>query len=136
MKKRLGDTSSAMPWIKQIVIGSLAGIAVIIIILMLLALVISFGILPVSSCPAMASIALAIGGFTSGFISAKKHGKNGLVVGALCGTLLFIIFTLIGLAAFKSSPGGATLIRLLIFLTSSSVGGIVGVGNGSKRKIV
>ena len=47
-----------------------------------------------------------------------------------------IVFTIIGIAAFGTAPGTSTLIRLLIFVTSGAIGGIIGVGNADKRKIV
>ena len=50
--------------------------------------------------------------------------------------IIGVLFTIIGIAAFGSAPGASTLIRLLIFVTSGAIGGIIGVGNTDKRKIV
>jgi len=96
----------------------------------------SFNLLPTASATVVSSISVAIGSFLSGFFAAKRLTKNGLIIGAICGFLLFILFTLIGVAAFGSAPGASTLIRLLIFVTSGAIGGIIGVGNADKRKIV
>lgn len=121
---------------KPLLKGAVFGLVAIIITLMLIALIMSFGILPISSAPALASVSVAVGAFFAGFIAAKKFGKNGILVGALCGAVLFALFTLIGLAAFSTAPSASTLIRLIVFITASAVGGIVGVGGNDKRKIV
>lgn len=116
--------------------GSIIGISVILIIFILIALVLSFGILPLSATPAAACLAIAVGAFFAGLSATKKTGKNGLITGAICGISLFILFTLIGMAAFGSTPGISTLIRLIIFVTAGAIGGIIGVGSADKRKII
>ncbi len=121
---------------KPILKGSLIGLATILIVFVLMSLLLSFGLLPLSVTPVAACIGIALGAFMAGRSSAKKLGKNGLLVGAISGLALFMFFTLIGMAAFKSAPGASTLVRLLIFLAAGSIGGIVGVGNANKRKIV
>lgn len=122
--------------VKPLLFGAIVGLVVIILVLVLLALIMSFGILPISAAPALSSVSIAVGAFSAGFITAKKFGKNGLLIGALCGAVLFALFTIIGLAAFATSPSASTLIRLIVFITASAVGGIIGVGGSDKRKIV
>ena len=137
MKGKFSDSPSAFEAsLKPIVRGIIVGIVVIAILFVLFALVMSFNILPISAATVVSSIAIAAGSFLSGFFSAKKLTKNGLIIGTICGFLLFILFTIIGIAAFGSAPGASTLIRLLIFVTSGAIGGIIGVGNTNKRKIV
>ena len=128
--------SSYEVWLKAILTGTVLGITVTLCLFVLLALIMSFSILPTSSAGIVSSIAIAVGSFFGGLSTSKKLGKNGLIIGAICGFLLFILLTLIGIAAFKSAPGSSTLIRLLIFVTSGAIGGIIGVGNSDKRKIV
>ena len=137
MKGKFSDSPSTFEVsLKPIVRGIIVGIVVIAILFVLFALVMSFNILPISAATVVSSIAIAAGSFLSGFFSAKKLTKNGLIIGTICGFLLFILFTIIGIAAFGSAPGASTLIRLLIFVTSGAIGGIIGVGNTNKRKIV
>ena len=137
MKGKFSDSPSTFEaYLKPIVRGIIVGIVVIAILFVLFALVMSFNILPISAATVVSSIAIAAGSFLSGFFSAKKLTKNGLIIGTICGFLLFILFTIIGIAAFGSAPGASTLIRLLIFVTSGAIGGIIGVGNTDKRKIV
>ena len=118
------------------VFGGILGIALIILIVSLMALIMSFGIIPIKAAPLMSSVSTALGGFLGGKFAAKKSGKNGIVVGALTGAILFVIFSIFSLIVFKSAPSAATLIRAIIFITSSAVGGIIGVGSSDKRKII
>ena len=137
MKNKSSITPSPFEvWLKPILTGCIVGITVTLCLFVLLALIMSFSILPTNSASVVASVAIAVGSFLGGFSAAKKLGKNGLIVGAICGFLLFIILTLIGVAAFKSAPGTSTVIRLLIFTVSGAIGGTIGVSGDDKRKIV
>ena len=137
MKGNLGSNSDSFEGlIKPISSGLIVGIIVIALFFVLFAFAMSFYILPTDSAAITGSISMAIGAFAGGFVAAKKLTKNGLIIGALCGLTMFLIFTLIGMAAFKAAPTTTTLIRLLIFITSGGIGGIIGVGNIDKRKIV
>lgn len=120
---------------KPIIFGLIVGGAIITLLFILFAIIISFSILPLSSATIVSSIAISIGAFFTGFTSAKKLTKNGLIIGIISSFILFLLFTIIGIAAFKTAPGTPTLIRLLIFITSGAIGGIIGVGNSDKRKI-
>ncbi len=121
---------------KPIITGLIIGTVVISVLFVLFALLMSFDILPLGAANVVSSIAIAAGTFTGGFFAAKKLTKNGLIIGIICGFIMFLLFTLIGIAAFKTAPNTSALIRLLIFITSGAIGGIIGVGNADKRKIV
>ncbi len=137
MYHKVSDTgSTATEWFRPVLTGSLLGLAAILLLFVLSALLLSFGILPLGTAPAVASVSMAIGSFLSGWFAAKKLGKNGLIIGLICGVGLFLLFTIIGLAAFGQTPQISTLIRLIIFVVSAAIGGILGVGNSNKRKIV
>lgn len=137
MKGKLNNTSTTFETsLKPLISGLIIGLIVTIMLFILFALAMSFYILPTNSANIVSSISIAIGVFSGGFSAAKKLGKNGLIIGALCGIALFLLFTIIGMAAFGTAPGTSTLIRLLIFVTSGAIGGIIGVGNADKRKIV
>ncbi len=116
--------------------GGFVGLAVILLTLVGMALCLSAGLLPLSAAVAVSCIAMAVGAFFAGWSAAKKSGKNGLLIGVLCGFGLFLLFSLIGLCAFGKAPGASTVIRLLLFVTAAAIGGIIGIGSADKRKIV
>lgn len=131
-----GNGTSFESFIKPILSGLIVGLIVIALLFVLFAFGMSFFILPTSSATITASLSVAIGTFFGGFTAAKRLAKKGIIIGALCGVAMFLIFTVIGMAAFKSAPSTGTLIKLLIFVTSGAIGGIIGVGNADKRKIL
>ena len=76
---------------------------------------------------------LMLGSFLSGYLAARRIRERGMLVGALCG---LIIFFLLMLASFMSrfDVGLAALIKLVISLVSGAIGGIIGVNAKLKRK--
>ena len=137
MKGKSNNTSAPLEaFAKPLISGLIIGLIVTLLLFVLFALGMSVYILPTNSANIVASLSIAAGSFCGGFFAAKRLGKNGLITGALCGLAMFLLFTLIGIAAFGNAPDTSTLIRLLIFITSGATGGIIGVGNADKRKIV
>ncbi len=76
---------------------------------------------------------LMLGSFVSGYLAARRIRERGMMVGALCG---LIIFLLLMLAAFMSKfdMGLMALIKLVIAVVSGAIGGIIGVNAKFKRK--
>lgn len=76
---------------------------------------------------------LMLGSFLSGYLAARRIRERGMMVGAFCG---LIIFLLLMLASFMSrfDVGLAALIKLVISLVSGAIGGIIGVNARLKRK--
>lgn len=78
-----------------------------------------------------ATISVAIGGFVSSYIIAKKIKDNGYIIGAINGFVLFFVITLISLILGNSLTLN-TLFHFIIFMLSSMVGGIVGVNKNNR----
>lgn len=76
---------------------------------------------------------LMLGSFVSGYLASRRIRERGMMVGALCG---FIIFLLLMMASFMSrfDVGLAALIKLVISVVSGAIGGIIGVNAKFKRK--
>ncbi|WMJ84274.1 TIGR04086 family membrane protein [Oscillospiraceae bacterium LTW-04] len=76
---------------------------------------------------------LMLGSFLSGYLAARRIRERGMMVGALCG---LIIFSLLMLASFMSrfDVGLTALIKLIISVASGAIGGIIGVNAKFKRK--
>ncbi len=76
---------------------------------------------------------LMLGSFISGYLAARRIRERGMMIGALCG---LIIFLLLLLASFMSKfdVGLAALIKLVISVVSGAIGGIIGVNAKFKRK--
>ncbi len=81
---------------------------------------------------AMSSAALCAGCFAASFTVAKRKRKNGIKTGLLCGVLIFLLTFTAGLFFVKSFSAGGFFTKLLIILTCSAIGGIVGVNSPHK----
>ncbi|MEG0614696.1 MAG: TIGR04086 family membrane protein [Oscillospiraceae bacterium] len=78
---------------------------------------------------AMSSVALCIGAYFSGFIAAKRHRKNGLLTGLLCGVVIFCIVFLISVIFFKSPISIGLFPKFVMIMICSGIGGIIGVNS-------
>jgi putative membrane protein (TIGR04086 family) len=80
-------------------------------------------------------ISLALGGFTGGFFISKKIKKRGAILGLFAGLFIFIITIIAGLFFNTFSFSIFGLIKNIILLIASVVGGIMGVNIKKKEKI-
>lgn len=122
--------------IKNIILGLIVGTAGISILLIIFALIMSFGVLPINLSSIYSSISLSVGSILGGYITAKRAKKKGLILGLILGGILFLIFTLISLIATGSAPSLITLLKGIITVISGGVGGILGVNQTAKRNII
>ncbi len=76
---------------------------------------------------------LMLGSFISGYLAARRIRERGMMVGALCGLMIFLLLML---ASFmnKFDVGLIALLKLIIAVVSGAIGGIIGVNAKFKRK--
>lgn len=122
--------------IKSLTIGVILGTAVISLLLIFCALLMSLGVIGIDFANICSTLSISIGAFIAGFFTLKKLKKNGLVTGLILGGILFLIFTCISLIATLSAPSLLTLLKGIITVISSAIGGILGVNISNKRKII
>ncbi len=122
--------------IKAVISGLICGVAAICVLLLLCALLMSFGILPITMSNICSSVSLGIGSMLAGLVAAKKLQKNGLLIGLATGAVIFLIFTLISLIGVRSAPSFSTLFKAIICAAAGCIGGILGVNSAGKRKII
>ena len=130
------DTAGLKSLIKPVVWGCIFGTIITFLIMMLLAFFLTVKDFPKSFAAPLVSVAAGIGSLAAGFVAAKKFKKQGFQIGALTGFVLFLIVVLVSM--FVSGAGFSILsvIRLLIMVLSSSIGGLFSVNMKQKRKIV
>lgn len=80
----------------------------------------------------LSGAALAIGSYVGSFICGKHRRRRGLIEGAMCGLFMYLICTLLGLAALSS----LTDIKKLLLLTAfGAAGGVAGVNSKRPEKL-
>ena len=80
-------------------------------------------------------ISMSLGAFTGGLASAKILKQKGFLVGAINGVVFFFLITFISFAVSQAPVSAVSLIKLITFVLSSVLGGIIGVNTTKKRKI-
>ena len=82
---------------------------------------------PDSLVSCMAGIALCLGSFTAGFMAARHRRKHGILVGLGCGIIIYFVVFFFGLVLLRSLAGAGTLMKLILILLCSCIGGVCGV---------
>jgi putative membrane protein (TIGR04086 family) len=94
---------------------------------MLMALIVQSVDVPRAAILPLAITAAAIGAFLAGLTAAAIAKQNGLLLGAVCGLVLFLLILLAGVARYAGVNGGNAVLKLAILLLCGSIGGVLGV---------
>lgn len=76
----------------------------------------------------------AVTGFVSGFVCARITRKNGLVMGAICSAILFLIFWLFSAICLKEGISVLGIVKLVLLVVSGCLGGVLGVNKKERRR--
>lgn len=79
-------------------------------------------------------VSMSIGAFFGGIVCAKIYKKKSFLMGGLNGVVFFLLITVISLAVSSAPITVISLFKLILFIISSVIGGIVGVNTSRKRK--
>lgn len=122
--------------IKAVGIGTVAGLAVILLTMCLISgIVMIMPSVPRDILPFAALAGVAAGTFIGGCIAAAITGSKGLITGLINGAAIFICLMLFGMITGPFEPGVMTIIRLVITAVFSALGGIKGVNRKEKLHI-
>jgi putative membrane protein (TIGR04086 family) len=86
--------------------------------------------------PLYATISVAMGCFMSSLHLGLKAQKNGILIGLAVGGIVFVLITLVTLLINGGSVGIHILLRLIILLLTSLLGGIIGVNRKNEPKYI
>lgn len=114
-------------WLRPALVGVAVGIIGCIGLLMLMALIVQSVDVPRAAILPLAITAAAIGAFLAGLTAAAIAKQNGLLLGAVCGLVLFLLILLAGVARYAGVNGGNAVLKLAILLLCGSIGGVLGV---------
>lgn len=114
------------PYIKSVLIGLCVGVVAATLLLLLSALLIYKMDLPLGTATPMALAAIGLGGLLGGIAVGLSAGQQGLLLGAACGTLLYLILLIAGLTRGGVAPGYA-LLKWAVLTVCSAAGSIWGV---------
>lgn len=119
-------------WLRPVLVGVAVGLIACIGLLMLMALVVQSVDVPRSAIWPLALAAAALGALLAGMTAAAVAGQKGLLLGAVCGLILWLLILFAGVARYEGVSGGNTAIKAATLLLSGGIGGVLGV-NMRKR---
>ncbi|MDR2655009.1 MAG: TIGR04086 family membrane protein [Oscillospiraceae bacterium] len=125
---------SVSKYLKPVLMGSLAGMALTLFILLAASLILSSRYISGGAAVIVSHGAVAAGSLAAGCIPAFALKEKGLVIGISCGVLLYFVFFLLGAAIVGGGIGGGALIKLGAIVVPAVFGGILGVNFKRKRK--
>ena len=114
--------------------GAIGVLTIIVTMLMFAAVILIFNIDRNYAVP-FATISLAVGCFVAGRIIAKKIGDKGYLVGAIVGSVVFVVITILSLI-LGNKLSLNTLFHFVIVMLASISGGIVGVNSNRHKKYI
>lgn len=120
--------------VKAIAISIGVGIALCSLMLLIFSFIVSSNDVPQGLIYPMTIFAACLSGFVSGYVVSRIIRKNGLAWGALCGLILFVVVAIVDFAIGFNGFGILGLIKLLVLLLSSAIGGFIGVNRKKKLK--
>lgn len=109
------------------------GILIILIIVLVFSFVLTKIDLPEGVVSAVTAAALCIGAYCGGFICARRNRRNGLLLGAVCGSVIFLVLFVVSIIFVRSSEGLAGSTKLIFVVLCGAVGGIAGVNSKNSR---
>ncbi len=114
-------------WLRPALVGVAVGLIGCIGLLMLMALIVQSVDVPRAAILPLAIIAAAIGAFLAGLTGAAIAKQKGLLLGAVCGLVLWLLILFAGVARYEGVSGGNALVKLAALVLSGGIGGVLGV---------
>lgn len=130
--RKSAEQKAAAELAAQIITGTLSCIGAIALALTVFGAIAAKIDLSDGAMSVMSGLALSAGCFAASYTVAKRRRKNGLITGFVCGGAVFAAVLLGGIIFVRSFSAGGFISKLLIILSCSGIGGIIGV-NSHKR---
>ena len=133
-KTNVKSSKDSLFLLKALSFGLISGILVCMLFLILFASVfVKLESIPQNLVRFLALFAASLGAFTAGYIALRIYKEKGLYFGAICGNLVFLIFTIFGLFVKGESLSSFTFIKLLLLTFFGALGGVLGTNKKSRR---
>ncbi|MBE6728240.1 MAG: TIGR04086 family membrane protein [Ruminococcaceae bacterium] len=117
-------------------IGSLLGVAVAVLLMLISAFVILKFDLDRQMAAPFATVCVSAGAFVAAFYNAFKLGGKGYIVGLVTGGIVFAVVLIISLMVAENSFSLNTLFHFIIMMLSGLIGGIWGVNRKLSKKFI
>ncbi len=127
MKKHREEATGAFRLVRPLVFGTAAGIVVGAVLLLAAAAVMAAVNVPAAAVTPVALLAMSVAALAGGFAAARVSREKGLLYGAGCGLLMFLIIAVVGFSVEQSVGGSLLFLKLALAVGLGALGGILGV---------
>jgi len=128
MRAHKQETVTARKTVQTVAIGVGVGILVTAVLLLIAALWMTWVDTPASAVSPLGIVALGLGCGVAGFIAARRSHKNGWLIGAACGVLMFLVTWIAGMLSLGSVQSGFAVFKLAVTVLCGAIGGVLGIG--------
>ncbi len=125
MKPREKSASLQLTAIRPLGLGLCVGMVCCTLLLLLVALLLSTVDIPHSAVTPLAITVAGISAFLAGLTTALATRRHGLLWGAVCGALLYLILLVAGLIRSGDVNGAYALVKFGVFTLCGAIGGLV-----------
>ena len=121
-------------YLKPILFGLVIGILVSVLSFVGCAFLMVSRDIPQSLVSMLAVASASLGGFFAGFIAARMAHSKGLLLGLICGLVISAVILIAGLSVMRQLLGITLLIKFLMIIAASCLGGVIGVNCKKRRR--
>lgn len=132
MNKSREQTSAWVPALRSILIGTGVGVVLGVVLLLAAAAVMASTGIPTGAVTPIALAVMSLSALAGGFVTARLARERGLLWGAVCGLLMFLIVALAGLSVEHTVQGTSLFLKLALTVACGAFGGVLGVNVGRK----
>ncbi len=134
MRTRKEETGLLVKLIRPVLWGVCVGALTCLLLLLIMAAVMAAQNVPQTAVTPMAVAAAAAAAFLGGLTSARIAKERGLLVGVLCGLLMYVVVALAGFALLREIRGTYALLKLFVLVGCGAIGGLIGVNTKQSRR--
>lgn len=135
MKKFASDKSSSNFWV-NVAVSVLVGFAVMFLMIIIFAIIMSAAEMSSSSAKIISPIALGVGAFVCGIVSSKRQTERLIVSAALSGLVMYILVAVVSALISKSGFTSALIIRMAVTVVASVAGTLLIALSVRKNKYI
>ncbi len=132
MNKSKEQTSPWVPALRSLLIGTGVGALLGVVLLLAAAAVMASTGIPTGAVAPIALAVMSLSALAGGFVTARLARERGLLWGAACGLLIFLIVALAGLSVEHTVQGTSLFLKLALTVACGALGGVLGVNVGRK----
>ncbi len=114
-------------WARPLAVGMAVGLLISLLLLAVFAAVMASGLLSSRALSPLALSAATLGSLVGGFVSARAARMRGLLYGAGCGLLLFLLTVAVGFIAFPDASAPLLPLKAVLAVAAGALGGVLGV---------